>query len=107
MFSKRTVNSSARFNNISLSDTGIAVSDSHSNSVYGNVVRRSIDGLSVKNNSSDNMLFNNTISDPKDCGIIVAIPGQNNTMASNYVPKYTDSGICLSKGANHNAFDPM
>ncbi len=104
MFSKRTVNSTARFNNISLSDTGIAVSDSHSNSVYGNVVRRSIDGLSVKNNSSDNMLFNNTISDPIDCGIIVAIAAQNNTMASNYVRNYTESGICLSKGANHNAF---
>ena len=73
MFSKKTVNSTARLNNISLSNTGIAVSDSHSNSVYENAVSRSVDGLSVKNNSSDNMLFNNTISDPKDCGIIVAL----------------------------------
>ena len=104
MFSKKTVNSTARLNNISLSNTGIAVSDSHSNSVYDNAVRRSVDGLSVKNNSSDNMLFNNTISDPKDCGIIVALAAQNNTMASNYVRNYTESGICLSKGANHNVF---
>jgi poly(beta-D-mannuronate) C5 epimerase len=104
MFSKKTVNSTARLNNISLSDTGIAVSDSHSNSVYDNAVSRSVDGLSVKNNSSDNMLFNNTISDPKDCGIIVALAAQNNTMASNYVRNYTESGICLSKGANHNVF---
>lgn len=79
MFSKKTVNSTARLNNISLSNTGIAVSDSHSNSVYDNAVSRSVDGLSVKNNSSDNMVFNNTISDPKDCGIIVALAARKTT----------------------------
>ena len=104
MFSKRTVNSTARFNNISLSDTGIAVSDSHLNSVYGNEVKRSVDGLSIKNNSSNNRLFNNTISDPKDCGILVALAAQNNTMVSNYVRNYTVSGICLAKGASQNVF---
>jgi mannuronan 5-epimerase len=105
MFSRNTVNSTARFNNISLSDIGITVSESHSNEIYGNSISKNIDGLAVKNNSSDTFLLNNTIIDSTHCGMVFAFGAHNNTIRENYIHNYKGSGICLSNGANQNAFD--
>jgi poly(beta-D-mannuronate) C5 epimerase len=102
MFSRDTVNSTARYNNITLSDTGISVSDSHSNRIYHNALLSNDYGVAIKNNSSENLLFDNIIYDPTECGILVGL-GRNNTISENRVENYKESGICLTKG-NQNTF---
>jgi parallel beta-helix repeat protein len=102
MFSKNTVNSTARFNNISSSDTGISISESHSNKVHNNNVSNTSDGIAVKNNSTGNMIINNVISTPTDCGVLITLASRDNSVGLNYVQKYSQSGICLSNAATHN-----
>jgi mannuronan 5-epimerase len=103
MFSRNTVNSIARYNKISSSDTGISIADSYSNKVYGNELLNNTAALSIKDNSSNNNSFNNTISGSKDCGVLV-VKAHNNTVQENLIENYNGSGICLSEGAILNLF---
>jgi len=103
MFSRSTFNSTARYNNISLSDTGISLSDSKSNRIYLNTMYSNGYGMAIKNNSFENLLLNNTISDPTECGILVALGARNNTIMENRIQSYKHSGICVTK-ANQNTF---
>jgi parallel beta-helix repeat protein len=103
MFSRNTVNSIARYNKISSSDTGISIADSYSNKVYGNELLNNTAALSIKDNSSNNNSFNNTISGSKDCGVLV-VKAHNNTVQENIIENYDGSGICLSEGAILNLF---
>ena len=103
MFSRNTVNSIAKYNKISVSDTGISISDSHLNKVYGNNLLNNTVGLAIKDNSSSNFSFNNTISGAKDCGILV-VEARNNTIQENHIENYHGSGICLTEGALKNLF---
>ena len=104
MLSRNTTNSTLRYNNISYSDIGLSISESHSNRIYDNTIMRSQDGLTIKNNSSNNALANNTITYAIDCGILVSTGSHSNIMEDNYIEKYEKSGICLVKGASHNTF---
>lgn len=104
MFSRNTVNSTARFNNISLSDIGISVSESHSNHIYANYISKSVDGLAIKNNSSNTLLNNNSILEASHCGIIVTAGANNNSIDHNYISNYKVNGICLAKDASRNFF---
>lgn len=103
MFSRNTVNSIARYNKISLSDTGISISDSHLNKVYGNDMVDNIAAVAIKDGSSNNFSFNNTISSARECGILV-VEAHNNTIQENHIENYYGSGICLTRGAILNLF---
>lgn len=103
MFSRNTVNSIARNNNISSSDTGISISGSHLNKVYGNNLFDNNISLAIKDNSSNNFLFNNSIYQSRNCGILVD-ESLNNTIEENHIEKYYASGICLTGGAIQNIF---
>jgi parallel beta-helix repeat protein len=103
MFSRNTVNSSARDNKISLSDVGISISDSYLNKVYGNDLLDNKVALAIKDGSSNNFPFNNTISRARECGILV-VEAHNNTVQDNYIENYHGSGICLTRGAILNLF---
>ena len=59
--------------------------------------------LAIKDNSSSNILFNNTISGARDCGILV-VEAHNNTLKENSIENYRGSGICLTGGAIQNLF---
>ena len=71
MFSRNTVNSIAKYNKVSASDTGISISGSHLNKVHGNDLLNNTVALAIKDNSSNNFSFNNNISAPRNCGILV------------------------------------
>jgi mannuronan 5-epimerase len=103
MFSRNTSDSIARYNKISSSDTGISIADSYYNKVYGNELIDNSAAISIKDNSSNNNSYNNTISGSKDCGILV-IKARNNTVQENLIENYGGSGICLSEGAILNLF---
>lgn len=104
MLSRNTIDSILRYNNISKSDVGISVSESHSNRIYDNNIMATHDALAIKNNASNNVFSNNTISHPMRCGVIVTTGSQNNTIEENYIQNYNKSGICLANGANQNMF---
>ena len=103
MFSRNSINSIARYNKISLSDTGISISNSHLNKIYGNDLLNNTAALAIKDNSSSNISFNNTISGARDCGILV-VEAHNNTLKKNSIENYHGSGICLTGGAIQNLF---
>lgn len=104
MLSRNTVNSTVRYNNISFSGTGMSVSESHSNSVYGNIIVNSVEGLTIKSNSSHNKIEKNTILDSTDCGILVSDLAQGNIINETNIRNFENAGICLSKSANKNIF---
>ena len=103
MFSRNSINSIAKYNKISVSDTGISISDSHLNKVYGNHLLNNSAALAIKDNSSSNISFNNTVSGARDCGILV-VEAHNNTLKENNIENYRGSGICLTGGAIQNLF---
>lgn len=103
MFSRNTVNSIAKYNKVSTSDTGISISGSHLNKVYGNDLLNNTVGLAIKDNSSNSFLFSNTISGARNCGILV-VEARNNTIQENRVENYHGNGICLTAGAVQNLF---
>jgi mannuronan 5-epimerase len=104
MLSRNNVKSIARHNNISNSETGISVSESHNNQVYDNTISNSLDGIKVRAGSSGNLINNNTIMNTSECGIVVYLKAKNNTIADNFLLNYNASGICLKNGANENKF---
>ena len=103
MFSRNTVNSIAKYNKVSASDTGISISSSHLNKVHGNELLNNTVALAIKDNSSNNFSFNNKISGARDCGILV-VAAHNNTIQENYIENYHGSAICLTGGAVQNLF---
>jgi parallel beta-helix repeat protein len=78
-------NSISRYNNVyELQDSGISISQSSNNQVYGNRVRYTDIGIKVFNNSSNNYIYNNTLEKIKSYGIFVRDTNSvNNTFENN------------------------
>ncbi|MGH9927142.1 MAG: right-handed parallel beta-helix repeat-containing protein, partial [Nitrososphaeraceae archaeon] len=66
MFSRNMTDSIARFNGVSNEDRGIVISESSDNVVYNNTVSNSGSGIDIDEDSYDNNIYNNTISDIAD-----------------------------------------
>ncbi len=104
MLSRKAINSTVKYNNISSSNVGLAISESHSNTVTRNLITKSNIGLSVTNNSTRNVLTINSITDPLQCGIRVSLGAKNNTIEANFVEGFNRSGICVGIGGDLNSF---
>ena len=93
MFSRNMSNSVARDNNVSNETIGILVSQSHNNQVYNNIVSDSKTGIYLRNTTSDTIVNNNAIFDPKLYGLYVSTDASNNIFSSNTVHNPSFFGI--------------
>jgi parallel beta-helix repeat protein len=71
MFSRNMTNSIARNNIVYNEDNGIFVSQSNNNQIYKNIVSNSANGINVGSGSSDNKIYNNTITKSTSHGISI------------------------------------
>jgi poly(beta-D-mannuronate) C5 epimerase len=104
MLSRNATNSTINHNNISQSDVALAVSESHDNNIYQNFITTSKTGLSVTNNSTNNIVTNNIIVHSQECGIKVFTGAHNTTVGENYIQNFSGSGICVGRGTDQNTF---
>lgn len=81
MLSRNMTNSIVKNNNVSNEDRGIVISESSNNEIYNNTVSRSGSGIDLDEDSFDNTIRNNTITDIQDpesaLGIEDNVGGQN------------------------------
>jgi poly(beta-D-mannuronate) C5 epimerase len=102
MFSRNMSNSVARDNNIFNETIGILVSQSHNNQVYNNLISDSKTGIYLRNTSSDNIVNNNTIFNPKLYGLYVSTNASNNIFSSNTVHNPSFFGIYVRNSSTIN-----
>jgi len=86
MFSRNMTDSVARDNVVYNEDRGIVVSESHNNEVYNNLVSDSGSGIDIDEDSSENVVYNNTIlniPDPSEALRLRDGASEENTLHSN------------------------
>ncbi|MDQ3873280.1 MAG: right-handed parallel beta-helix repeat-containing protein [Thermoproteota archaeon] len=109
MFSRATHDSTIRNNTIynqRESATGIAISESQNNKIYGNTIRDSTFAISVHNpvlspddgKSTGNMVYDNTFDNVQNG--IRAIASSSNTFSSNHFRNVTDYHYIMTSGAS-------
>lgn len=85
MITRNTYDSVIRNNNISDESTGISISESHNNEIYNNTLLDVKNGIDVKNNSFENMLFDNIINRALNYGFRITDSPRGNILESNTV----------------------
>jgi parallel beta-helix repeat protein len=85
MLTRNTSNSVIRNNNISNESTGISISQSHNNEIYNNTLRDVKSGIDVKNNSYENLLFDNIIKRALNYGFRITDSPSGNILESNTI----------------------
>lgn len=86
MFSRNMTDSVARDNLVYNEDRGIVISESHNNEVYNNLVSDSGSGIDIDEDSSENVVYNNTIlniPDPSEALRLRDGASEENTLHSN------------------------
>ena len=88
MFSRNMTDSIARNNNVSNEDRGIVVSESSNNEIYNNTVSDSGSGIDIDKDSFENIVHDNSIvkiDDPEDAIGVEDGAGEQNTLFSNFL----------------------
>jgi poly(beta-D-mannuronate) C5 epimerase len=85
MFSRNMSDSAARNNTVNDEVKCIFMSKSHNNRIYDNLVSNCQDGIDLKNGSSGNMVYNNTVINSTTNGLSVNTYASDNTFLSNIV----------------------
>ena len=83
----------ARNNTVSDEVKCIFMSKSHNNRIRDNLVSNCQDGIDLKNGSSGNMVYNNTVINSTTNGLSVNTYASNNTFYSNIVKDSKQYGI--------------
>jgi parallel beta-helix repeat protein len=86
MFSRNMSDSVARYNTVSNEEQGIVISESHNNEIYNNTVSDSGSGIDIDEDSSENVVYNNTIiniPDPSEALHLRDGASEQNTHHSN------------------------
>ena len=100
MFSRNMTDSIARNNDVSNEDRGIVISESSNNEIYNNTVSDSGSGIEVDEDSSGNSIHDNTILDieaPEDAlGIEDGADSENTLFSNEIIDSKTGSNITLS-----------
>jgi parallel beta-helix repeat protein len=86
------------------------ISESHNNEVYNNIVSDSGSGIDIDEDSSGNVVYNNTIiniPDPSNALSIEEGSAERNTIYSNTLINATDLGINVDEDADsaNNRFE--
>ena len=101
MFSRNMTDSIARNNDVSNEDRGIVISESSNNEIYNNTVSDSGSGIEVDEDSSGNSIHNNTIVDieaPEDAlGIEDGAESENTLLSNEVIDSKTGSNITLDQ----------
>jgi poly(beta-D-mannuronate) C5 epimerase len=105
-FSRNMYNSIARNNIVYNEPAGIFVSRSHSNQIYNNTVSNSGNGINVNSGSSNNKLYDNTLTDSKSHAILINNGSNGNTFYSNKLVSTLKDGLEIDQDATstNNAF---
>jgi parallel beta-helix repeat protein len=97
MFSRNMTDSIARNNDVRNEDRGIVISESSNNEIYNNTVSDSGSGIEVDEDSSGNSIHNNTIVDieaPEDAlGIEEGAESENTLFSNQIIESKTGSNI--------------
>lgn len=86
MLSRNMTDSIVRYNTVSNEDRGIVISESSNNEVYNNTITDSGSGIDLDTDSFENIIYNNTIvniEDPEDALGIEDGAEDQNTLSSN------------------------
>jgi parallel beta-helix repeat protein len=101
MFSRNMTDSIARNNDVRNEDRGIVISESSNNEIYNNTVSDSGSGIEVDEDSSGNSIHNNTIVDieaPEDAlGIEEGAESENTLFSNQIIESKTGSNITLDQ----------
>lgn len=101
MFSRNMTDSIARNNDVSNEDRGIVISESSNNEIYNNTVSDSGSGIEVDEDSSGNSIHDNTIVDidaPEDAlGIEDGTESENTLFSNEIIDSKTRSNITLDQ----------
>jgi parallel beta-helix repeat protein len=104
MLDGNTSNSVTRNNTVYNEIQGIFISNSHNNGIYGNRILNSQTGFYLQNNSSKNIIHDNTVIKPLFAGIIIDTDSSNNLFYSNKVENSRQFGIIENSNATNNIF---
>jgi mannuronan 5-epimerase len=88
MFSRNMTDSIVRNNNVTNEDRGIIVSESSNNEIYNNTVSDSGSGIDIEKDSFENIVHDNSIvkiDDPEDALDVEDGVGEQNTLSSNFL----------------------
>jgi len=100
MLSRNMTDSIVRYNTVSNEDRGIVISESSNNEVYNNTITDSGSGIDLDTDSFENIIYNNTIvniEDPEDAlGIEDGTEGQN-TLSSNVLTDSRNESLDLDQ----------
>ncbi|MGC1134200.1 MAG: right-handed parallel beta-helix repeat-containing protein [Nitrososphaeraceae archaeon] len=100
MLSRNMTDSIVRYNTVSNEDRGIVISESSNNEVYNNTITDSGSGIDLDTDSFENIIYNNTIvniEDPEDAlGIEDGTEGQN-TLSSNVLMDSRNESLDLDQ----------
>ncbi|MGA7369239.1 MAG: right-handed parallel beta-helix repeat-containing protein [Nitrososphaeraceae archaeon] len=106
MFSRNMTDSIARNNDVSNEDRGIVMSESSNNEVYNNTITNSGSGIDVDEDSFDNNIHDNTIADIAEEALgIEEGAEEQNTIHSNILVNNTNNNINNSTNNNTNNDD--
>jgi len=101
-FSRNMYNSIARNNIIYNEPAGVLVSQSHFNQIYNNTVSTSGNGIYVNSGSSNNKLYDNTLTNSKSHAILVNNGSNGNTFYSNKIISANKEGLEIDQDPTSN-----
>jgi parallel beta-helix repeat protein len=105
MLSRNMTDSIVRHNTVNNEDRGIVISESSNNEVYNNTITDSGSGIDLDMDSFENIIYNNTIvnmEDPEDALGIDDGAEDQNTMYSNVLINESGQEISLDNINNNN-----
>lgn len=105
MLSRNMTDSIVRYNTVNNEDRGIVISESSNNEVYNNTITDSGSGIDLDMDSFENIIYNNTIAnmeDPEDALGIDDGAEDQNTLYSNVLINESGQEISLDNINNNN-----
>ena len=105
MLSRNMTDSIVRYNTVNNEDRGIVISESSNNEVYNNTITDSGSGIDLDMDSFENIIYNNTIvnmEDPEDALDIDDAAEDQNTLYSNVLINESGQEISLDNINNNN-----
>jgi parallel beta-helix repeat protein len=105
MLSRNMTDSIVRYNTVNNEDRGIVISESSNNEVYNNTITDSGSGMDLDMDSFENIIYNNTIAnmeDPEDALGIDDGAEDQNTLYSNVLINESGQEISLDNINNNN-----
>lgn len=99
---KNVQDSVVRNNSIQEETTGISISYSATDEVYGNTLHNTDKAIRIRFNSSNNTIHDNAIYNSAKCGIEITDNASKNIIRNNSILNSLGNGICILGGPSGN-----